>query len=795
MLHVSVAPPGLVSLSQSDPGVAPRSTPGSFRLPTPRSSAPAASLRGRWSPLRGYTWWRLFSAVTPRWRRGAATERSQGCNSAERNKPLVPVAAERNKPLVPVASLFALLLLVSAARADLPSPRLDRLAPLGAAAGSPVEIEVAGADIEDATKLLFDHPGITATHVKDRKFKVTVAADVPAGTYDARIVGKYGVTNPRLFAVSKGLVEIAETPPKEPAAGQVVPVNCVVNGTSKQGREDVFRFTTKKGQRVVAECFAQRLDSQLDANLTLTDSDGKQLASNGDYAGKDPLVEFVAPKDGEYLLNLNDLSFRGGFPYRLHITDRQHVENLFPRAVQAGKPAELAVFGRNLGGGAKPSPWSVNDLSLEAITESVTAPDDVLKRGLFRFTDHPTGHSVLPTAATCTLHGFQHRGVPLLVSDTPVSFEQEPNDDPRKPQPLTLPAVVSGRFDKERDADWYEIEPTENGSYSFDVYCERLAGRADPYLVVLDEKDGRVGELDDFGIRMNAFDGHLRDVSSTVNLTAKKKYRVLVQDRYRRGGARYQYVLVIRKPVPDFYPAVIHQQNPGPGGTTIRKGGATYLDVVIHNTGGFGGSVTITAEGLPPGLHMTPATINNDTRGVVVLWADKDAPDFVGPIKLTAVGKSGDATVTREVRPYTRVWNSADQNSSRPTRELVVCVAGEAAPFALTPAVEKLAVEAGKKLDVVVKCERLWPDFKGAVTLIPLSFPNPIKMGTVTIAEGKTEATVTLDVQAGAKPGEYTVAFTGQGQVPFARDAKGPKANTLVQLPSRPVTLVVTAKK
>ena len=32
------------------------------------------------------------------------------------------------------------------------------------------------------------------------------------------------------------------------------------------------------------------------------------------------------------------------------------------------------------------------------------------------------------------------------------------------------------------------------------------------------------------------------------SLVAKKKYRVLVQDRYRRGGARYQYVLAVRKP-------------------------------------------------------------------------------------------------------------------------------------------------------------------------------------------------------------------------------------------------------
>ncbi|HUR53416.1 MAG TPA: PPC domain-containing protein [Gemmataceae bacterium] len=692
-----------------------------------------------------------------------------------------------------VVSILSLLTLAVSARAELPSPRFDRLTPLGAASGSIVEVEVAGADIDDATTLLFDHKGIVATHVKGRQFKVTVAANVPPGTYDARIVGKHGVSNPRLFAVSKGLAEVAEKTPKEPDPPQLVPMNCVVNGSSKQGREDVFRFAAKRGQRVVIECFAQRLDSQLDATLLLCDASGKQLASNADYAGRDPLVEFVAPKDGEYSVSLNDLSFRGGHPYRLVISDLPQVENVFPRAVQRGKSAPVIVFGRNLGKSAEPSTWTVNDLPLDELQGTVLPPDEIFTRGLFLFANHPTGHSVLPTAATCTLTGFQSRGVPILMCDTPVSLEQEPNDDPASPQKLTLPVVVSARFDKERDADWFSFETTEAGPYSFEVYCERIAGRADPYLVVLDEKDARVGELDDFGIRMNAFDGHLRDPSGVVNLAAKKTYRVLVQDRYRRGGARYQYVLSIRKPVPDFFPAVIHHQNPGPGGTTIRRGGAAYLDVVIHNKDGFNGQVTIAPEGLPKGLHCTPTAINGDSRGVLVLWADADAPDFAGPVKLTATAKRGDVTITREVRPYTRVWNSTDLNSSRPTRELVVAIR-DVAPFALTPGVEKLEVEAGKKVEVVVKCDRPTPDFKGSVAVLPLAFPNPVKMGTVTIAEGKGEATITLDVQANTRPGEYALAFAGQAQVPLL-NAKGAKATTLVLLPSRPITLTVRAAK
>jgi hypothetical protein len=695
------------------------------------------------------------------------------------------------------STLVIVLFSATLARAELPSPRFDRLTPLGGAAGSVVEVEAVGGDLEDATKLVFDHPGITATHLKDRKFAVTVAVNVPAGTYDARLVGKWGVTNPRLFAVSDGPKELAEKEPNdEPATAQSVPVNCIINGSSDQGREDVFRFPVKKGQRVVVECIAQRLDSQFDGVLTITDAAGRQLASNGDYFGRDPFVEFIAAADGDCFATLNDLSFRGGHPYRLLISDRPHIENAFPRAIQAGKSATLSIYGRNLGGSAKPSGLVLNDLPLEVFTESVTAPDDVLKRGLFKFTEHPTGHSVLPTAATCTLIGFQHRGVPILVSDSPVSLEAEPNDDPHMPQKLTLPALVSGRFDKERDADWYEIEPPADGAYSFEVYCERIAGQADPYLVVLDEKDNRVGELDDFGIRTNAFDGHIRDVSGSVNLSAKRKYRVLVQDRYRRGGPRYQYVLAIRKPQPDFFPAVIHHQNPGPGGTTVLKGGAVYFDVICHTAGGFNAPFTITAENLPQGVHALLTTINDDSRGTFVLWADKDALDSVASITLTATAKLGDTTLVREVRPYTRVWNSTDLNSSRPTRELVIAVR-ETAPFAVIPSAQRIEIEAGKTAEVKVKCERLWPEFKAAVNLQGLALPGPIKVTAPAIGDGKDEATVTFEVQSGARPGEYTVALQCQGQVPYAKDAKSAKVNTLVTLPSRPITIVVTpaAKK
>jgi hypothetical protein len=379
----------------------------------------------------------------------------------------------------------------------LPSVRFDRLTPLGGAAGSTAEVEIAGADVEEVKSLLFDHPGLKAEHLKDRRFRITIAPDVQPGTYDVWLVGRFGVSNPRLFAVSQGLAEVAEKEPNDDqAAAQPVAVNSVVNGTSDQNREDVFRFVARQGQRVVIECQAGKLDSALEATLVLTSADGRQLGSSGHYYGRDPLIDFVAPRDGDYFVSVHDLSFRGGQPYRLVLSDHPQVENVFPRAVQAGKATALTAFGRNLGPSARPSTWNIQNLPLDEFSLSVTPPPEVLSLGAYRFFEHPTNHGPLPTAATCTLTGFQvcptpgkvpANAVPLVVVDTPVTLEAEPNDDPAKPQPIVLPAVVSGRFDRPRDADWYEFEAGQDGPYAFEVYTERIGGRADPYLVVMDD--------------------------------------------------------------------------------------------------------------------------------------------------------------------------------------------------------------------------------------------------------------------------------------------------------------------
>jgi hypothetical protein len=688
-------------------------------------------------------------------------------------------------------------LVAATAFAELPLIRLDRLSPLGLAAGGSVEAEVVGGDLEGLKSLRLDHPGLTAEPIagKERWFKITAAADVPAGSYDVRLLGRFGVSSSKLLAVQRGLTEVLEVEPNNSDQAQQVQLNSVINGSSDSENIDRFRFTAKAGQRIVLDVDAQLLDSMLDGQLLLLNDAGKQLASSGDYHGRDPLIDFVVPADGDYIAVIHDLSYRGGYPYRLTISDRPHVENVFPRAVQRGKSAEVVAFGRNLGAGATPGP-AAGEPALESMKTTIAAD---ARPGIYTFLNHPTDHSVLPTGATFRFDGMQVRPtfasgesltpVTMLVCDAPVVLESEPNAKDT-PQAISLPAIVSGRFDQRSDADWFEFTATENGQVAIEVYAERLAAPADPYFVVLDEQGNRVQEFDDYGHRINAFDAHLRDPVGSVNVQKDKKYRVLVQDRYQRGGPRFQYVLTVSKPEPQVFAGVIHRENPMPAGLNLWSGGAAWLDVVLHREGG-STPVTLSAEGLPPGVHFLPTTIPTDTRGVFVLWSDEGTAEWTGGIKLFATYKRGEQQIKQEVRPYTRVWNDA-KGTSRPVRELAASVRARA-PFVVVPDKDRIDARPGDKIELKLQLKRLWPEFTGEVKLLPLSFPGEFQMPETAIAAGANEATVQIKVQDGAQSGEFTLALQAQAQVPFNKDpAAKEKPNTLVSMPSRPLTIAVT---
>ena len=151
-------------------------------------------------------------------------------------------------------ALAVLCTIAANCHADLPTPRLDVINPVGTSAGAEIELTIVGADLDGGETLIFDHVGFHAEFVEENLFKVAVAADVPAGTYDVRVSGRFGISNPRLFAVCRDLTEVAEVEPNNSLAeAQQVPINSAISNHRDGNFHDFYKVSLIAGQRLVAD--------------------------------------------------------------------------------------------------------------------------------------------------------------------------------------------------------------------------------------------------------------------------------------------------------------------------------------------------------------------------------------------------------------------------------------------------------------------------------------------------------------------------------------------------------------
>ena len=191
------------------------------------------------------------------------------------------------------------------------TPFITSIFPPGATAGRRVNPQINGWNLEGAKLLLPE-------------------GDTPAGIYP--VVADRGdvLSNLIPFAIDT-LPERKET--ADPVGGiQIVNPPVVITGRIEEpGDTDVFSFRARKGEILVAEINARRLDSPLDSFIKLTDDDGKLLAFNDDHSAPgsglnthhaDSYLRVTLPETGTYQLHLTDTAGQGGeaFVYRLRLS-------------------------------------------------------------------------------------------------------------------------------------------------------------------------------------------------------------------------------------------------------------------------------------------------------------------------------------------------------------------------------------------------------------------------------------------------------------------------------------------
>ncbi|HEY5315968.1 MAG TPA: PPC domain-containing protein, partial [Pirellulales bacterium] len=679
---------------------------------------------------------------------------------------------------------MSVLLSAPSAEAQLPTPQLQSIFPRGARHGTTVECVIGGRELVAADGLYFSHPGILATKIADNRFRVVVAADVPIGRYDVRAVCKAGVSSCRSFIIGDRPETIETEPNNAPGEAQPVTLPRAIEGQISGGIDvDEYAFHARKGQRVFINCWAWRIDSQLDATLMLYDAAGKELIYSGDYYGKDPFLDFTAPADGEYTVKIWDFVYGGGPTnvYRLEIDSLPHLDAILPAAVHAGEPTHVVIYGRNLPGG-KPVPGvAVVDHPLEMVDRTIQLGGGNGGRGIEQAYSLHAAEAVRPPQTS--IDGSEYRLVTedgasnsLFVAFTrdPIVLEHELNDSLAQAQPLAVPCDVSGSFSPEGDKDFYAFQAAKGQKVVVEVFGERQSGLVDPILSGFDAHGKRLTTADDNGrnIGQLRFTTTSRDGRWDFTAPADGQYFVQVRDLYfqQRGEPRFTYRLSVRPPRPDFRLLAVPVAEVQPDATTVRRGGNHWLDVLAFRDDGFDAPITVTADSLPPGVSCQPVVIGPGKSSVpLVFHAAKDAPLGYREIGITGraglpaepSGKAGGELV-RRARGGSLIWETVNTPGIARLADTIVLAVREPPPFVVQAKPAAATMSAGGRLAIDVTISRA-ADWNEAVQLSGFDLPGGATLPLKQIAKGATSGRVELILAPNANPGTFTFTLQGSG--------------------------------
>lgn len=480
---------------------------------------------------------------------------------------------------------------------------------------------------------------------------VTLEPDARTGERELRLLTKSGLTNPMIFQVG----ELPET--TEPANDKTVlarkPTDITlprtVNGQILPGAADRYRFSAKKGQRIVIAAFARTLIPYLadavpgwfQATLAFYDDAGKELAYDDDYNfNPDPVLSYTIPRDGVYQFEIKDSIYRGreDFAYRVFVGELSFVTGIFPLGARAGMPTPVQVRGWNLPG--------------DRVTATVAEP------GLQQISARTS--EMAPNRAS-----FQ-------VDTLPERLEREPNDDRAHAETVELPLILNGRIDRPGDFDCYAFQGKAGDTIVAEVLARRLDSPLDSNLALFAPDGSQIAFNDDHEDKGSGLNTHHADSYLLVRLPATGTYLVKIGDTQRSGGDEYSYRLRLGPPRPDFDLRVV------PSSANVRSGGTMTLSVYALRKDGFSGEIALSIKDAPAGFALSGARIPEGQDQVrMTLTAPRTF--FNGPVSLSFEGKAeiGDRKVSRDAVPAEDMMQAFLYRHLVPSQRFVLAVSGK----------------------------------------------------------------------------------------------------------------------
>ena len=515
------------------------------------------------------------------------------------------------------------------------------------------------------------------------KLEIRIAPDAEPGIRELRLQTRQGISNPITFRVGL-LPEVAERDPFRPGLPTTPTATppVVLNGQMLPRDEDRFPLRLRQGQRLVFRAEARALvpyqaDSVpgwMQATLTLRDAAGREVAYADEYLfDPDPVLYYVVPADGEYVLEVGDAIHRGrdDFVYRVTVGELPFVTRLFPLGGRAGALTLAAVDGYNLHWGRVP---------LDTREDGPPVRDAAWRHGI---------------GITNTVR--------YAVDDLPEELEAEPNDAPPRVPRLSLPRIVNGTIGHPGDVDVYAVEGRKGQELVVEVTARVLGSPIDSVVRLVDAEGTVVAWNDDhvpeglsvraLGLQTHHADSYLRTRLPTTGL-----YYVRVADVRGHGSEDHAYRLRVGPPRPDVELYVT------PSNVNIPAGRAALIDVHAIRKDGYEGEIDIELRDAPDGFEIGGARIpKGQSHVAMTLSAPARGPS--PPIELRLVGTIDVArrTVERPVRPADNVMQAFLWRHLVPAAHLAVCVqnSGRNVPSVALDDEDPLRIRRGGKAKAV----------------------------------------------------------------------------------------------
>jgi hypothetical protein len=650
------------------------------------------------------------------------------------------------------------------------SPTIRELRPWGAQRGRAVTLTIVGDQLEAGSETFSAVPGKLQEqpggNAGELRFQLEISSDAAVGVYPVRVRTTGGLSNVLLFSVGD-LPETAESEPNDmlPANSSVAastsPVPAAltlpetINGSAVGTDQDVFRFSAKRGERIVMEVEAQRIGSLLDPALHVFSAAGRELAFSDDTPGLglDCRVDLSVPEDGDYFVVVHDSKYAGVGPgqYRLKIGAFAYAETAFPLGGQRGGTFEVTLLGGTLS---------------EPIKTQVVANAAEDANRLFVPVPIPGPQVQLPFR-------FALGNASELIEPDGEAIEQRVFKDA---------GVMNGRIAKVGEIDRYKFPAAPGETWIFEIDAANQGSPLDAMLTVSGPQGNILAAADD---------GNGLDPRVQITVPAGIDHVLLaVEDLHRRGGLLFAYRLKARMPRNDFALQVLPASQPpapgappapaplGPPAINIPRGGMTVAQVNVVRDG-YNGPIQLeipeSAIGITAEDGLIPAGANS---GLIALSAAADLP--LRAFDLEIRGQGGAATKPM-VRPAVSSGSALGMAEAFVAKvPAAIC---ERAPVAFTVAERSIKIVHGHNRGLKIVAQR-GPNGTEAINLNGLGLPLFVVAGTSgVIAKDSNELTLTMN----CSPENPVVgAFTMQLQATTQASGR----QELIQLPLVRVELV-----